>query len=61
MERNCENMRKRERGIMYIFEKLLLTWGRKREREGERKTERLHPKQKRVKWVSVVYESDRVS
>ena len=33
----------------------------KKEREGERKTERLHPKQKSVKWVRVVDESDRVS
>ena len=34
---------------------------RKKEREGERKTERLHPKQKRVKWVRVADESERVS
>ena len=33
----------------------------KKEREGESKTERLHPKQKRVKWVRVVDESERVS
>ena len=33
----------------------------KKEREGERKTESLHPKQKRVKWVRVVDESERVS
>ena len=31
----------------------------KKEREGERKTERLHPKQKRVKWVRVADESER--
>ena len=29
--------------------------------EGERKTERLRPKQKRVKWVRVAGESERVS
>ena len=33
----------------------------KKEREGERKTERLHPKQKRVKWVRVADESERVN
>ena len=33
----------------------------KKEREGERKTERLHPKQKRAKWVRVADESERVS
>ena len=33
----------------------------KKEREGERKTERLLPKQKRVKWVRVADESERVS
>ena len=33
----------------------------KKEREGERKTERSHPKQKRVKWVMVADESERVS
>ena len=32
-----------------------------REGEGERKTERLRPKQKRVKWVRVAGESERVS
>ena len=31
------------------------------EREGERKTERLHPKQKGVTWVKVADESERVS
>ena len=31
------------------------------EREGERKTDRLHPKQKRVKWMRVADESKRVS
>ena len=30
-------------------------------KERERKTERLHPKQKRVKWVRVADESERVS
>ena len=34
---------------------------REREREGERKTERLRPKQKRVKWVRVAGESERVN
>ena len=34
---------------------------RERGREGERKTERLHSKQKRVKWVRVADESKRVS
>ena len=33
----------------------------KKERGRERKTERLHPKQKRVKWVRVADESERVS
>ena len=34
---------------------------RERVGEGERKTERLRPKQKRVKWVRVAGESERVS
>ena len=33
----------------------------KKEREGERKTEKLHPKQKRGKWVRVVDESETMS
>ena len=33
----------------------------KKETEGERKTERLHPKQKRVKWVRVADERERES
>ena len=32
---------------------------KERGREGERKTERLHPKQKRVKWVRVADERKR--
>ena len=33
----------------------------KKEREGERKTERLHPKQQRVKCVKMADESERMS
>ena len=54
--------RQKERAIVYMFEKWPLTWLKKeREREGERKTERLRPKQKKVKWVRVAGESERVS
>ena len=42
-----------------MFEKGMLTWGRKR--EGERERQRLHPKHKRVKWVRVADESERMS
>ena len=52
--------REKERAIVYMFEKWRLTW-LKKEREGERKTERLRLKQKRVKWVRVAGESERVS
>ena len=43
---------------MLMFEKGQLMWVNK-EREGERKTERWHSKQKRVKWVRVADESER--
>ena len=52
-------MRKRERDSVHVG-KVTVNVGKK-EREGERKTERLHPKQKRVKWVRVADESERVS
>ena len=45
---------------MYMFERRRLTW-LKKDREGERKTARLRPKQKTVKWVRVAGESERVS
>ena len=52
----------KERAIVYMFEKCRLTWLKKeRQGEGERKTESLLPKQKRVKWVRVAGESERVS
>ena len=59
-KREHEKEKERERGIVYMFEKGQLTWVKK-EREGERKTERWHPKQKRVKWVKVADESERGS
>ena len=46
-------MRKRERDSVHV--QVTVNMGKK-EREGERNTERLHPKQKRVKWVRVADE-----